>query len=52
MARFPHDQFIYELRMLASRYPEYAGILEQLIVELEQGKIDKIRYLLQQSSNW
>ena len=52
MAQFPHDQFISELIILLKHYPEYAEILEPLIVELKQGKIDKIRYLLQQDPDW
>lgn len=58
MTKLPYDNFIYDLKRLVSAYKDYADykdyvdILEQLIVELEQGKIEKIRFLLQQSSDW
>ncbi|RUS93023.1 hypothetical protein DSM106972_097710 [Dulcicalothrix desertica PCC 7102] len=52
MARFRHDNFINELERLASSYPEYGDILRQLVVEIERGKIEKIRQLLQQNNYW
>lgn len=52
MAQFSYDHFIHTLKILASCYPEYTDILEQLIAELEQDKIASIQYSLQQDSNW
>lgn len=40
MAPLRHDQFIKELIKLSRIYPEYATILQQLIVQLQQRHID------------
>jgi hypothetical protein len=52
MAQFSYDHFIHALKILASYYPQYTYILEQLIAELEQDKIASIQHSLEKDSDW
>jgi hypothetical protein len=43
MPRLRYDEFIYSLEILQEEYPEFADLLQWLIEEISQGKIEILR---------
>lgn len=43
MPRLRYDEFIYSLKIMQEEYPEFADLLQWLIAEISQRKIEILR---------